>query len=184
MIKKLILAAAVLAAGSGAAQASTFDFSYTFSDGQTLTGSLEGTLSGDLVTNLSDISVTFDGNTYSGPLFAGVFNAASGAYDYSTNTAVVSTDATKNNFIFADNTDPTANNVKNFFYFFNGATPSGDPQAVLAGNTVTGDLGIDIPSSAQWTLKPVPVPAALPLVISGLGLLAAAKRRRQNKVAA
>jgi hypothetical protein len=116
VIKKLILAAAVLAACSGAAQASTFDFSYTFTDGQALTGSLDGTLNGDLVTGISNVSINFDGNSFSGTLFAGTFDSASGSYNYGANAAVVSTNAVHNNFIFADNQDPAANNVTNFFY--------------------------------------------------------------------
>ncbi len=183
MIKKLIQAAVVLAACSSAAHASTFDFSYTFSDGQSLTGSLDGTLTGDLVTNISNISVEFDNSAFTGTLYAGTFNSAASSYNYSANAAVVSTDATKNNFIFADNTDPGANNVTNFFYFVNGATPSGaQGQEVEAGSVTSGNLGIDS-GGGKWSLTPVPVPAALPLLMSGLGLLAAAKRRRQSKAA-
>jgi hypothetical protein len=184
VIKKLIQAAVVLAACSGAAHASTFDFSYTFADGQPLTGSLDGTLNGDLVTNISNVTINFDRTTYTGTLHAGTFDGTSGSYNYGANAAVVSTNAALNNFIFADNTDPNANNVTNWFYFVNGTTPSGTGTSeVEAANLNTGNLAIDNPSSGQWSLTPVPVPAALPLMLSGLGLLAAAKRRRQNKAA-
>ena len=189
MIKKLIQAAALLAACSGAAQASTFDFSYTFSDGQKLSGSLDGTLSGDLVTNISNVSVTFDDVAFTATLFGGTFVPSStgsnvGAYSYGANSAVVSTNAALNNFIFADNNDPQANNATNWFYFVNGTTPTGQgTQEVEAGNIATGNIAFDNPGSGTWSLAPVPLPAALPLLMSGLGLLAAAKRRRQGNTA-
>ncbi len=192
MIKKLIQAAALLAACSGAAHASTYDFSYTFTDGQALTGSLNGTLSGDFVTNISNVTIDFDGNAYTGTLSSGTFvpppsGSSAGSYSYAPNAAVVSTNGSLNNFIFADSTDPQAGDVTNFFYFVNGTTPTGaGTQEVEAGNLNTGNVDFDNPGSGQWSLTPapVPVPAALPLLVSGLGgLLAAAKRRRQSRAA-
>jgi hypothetical protein len=184
VIKKLLQAAAVLAACSGAAHASTFDFSYTFGDGQLLTGSLDGTLSGELITDISNVSINFDHTTLSGTLYAGTFDSATSTYNYSMNAAVVSTNAALNNFIFADSNDPGANNVTNWFYFVNGLTPSGaNGQEVEAANVNTGDIAFDNPGSGQWSLRPVPVPAALPLMVSGLGFLAGAMRRRQKKTA-
>jgi hypothetical protein len=188
VIKKLLQAAAVLAACSGAAHASTFDFSYTFADGQAVTGSLDGTLNGDLVTNVSNVSVDFQGTVFTGTLYAGTFDATTGGFDYSANAAVVSTNAAHNNFIFADNTDPAANNATNFFYYINNSAFSTDGNpAVSAANFNPGansSFDLDTPAAAgQWSLNPVPVPAALPLMISGLGLLAGAKRRRQKDTA-
>lgn len=188
MIKKILQAAAVLAACSGAAHASTFDFSYTFTDGQSVTGSLDGTRKGDLVTNISNVEVNFQGTVFTGALFAGTYNTTSGGFDYSPNAAVVSSNPLLNNFIFADNTDPAANNVTNFFYYINNSAFSADGNpAVSAANFNAGansSFDLDSPAAVtQWSLTPVPVPAALPLVISGLGLLAAARRRRQNQTA-
>jgi hypothetical protein len=69
MIKKLLTAAAVCAAlSSGAAQATTFDFSYTFTDGQELTGSFSGTTAngGLSATNISNLQVAFAGTAFTG----------------------------------------------------------------------------------------------------------------------
>jgi PEP-CTERM motif len=190
VIKKLIQAAALLAACSGAAQASTFDFSYTFVDGQNVSGSLDGTLSGDLVSDISDISVNFQGTAFNGPLFIGSFipSSSGGSFNYAANSAVVSTNAALNNFVINDSNDPLNNNSTNSFYYFNGATPDsfGSHEVNVSTNAGPSDYDNDQASGiGQWSLTPapVPLPAALPLMISGLGLLAAAKRRRQAAAA-
>jgi hypothetical protein len=188
LIKKLIQAAALLAACSGAAHASTYDFSYTFTDGETFTGSLNGNSSGGLVTDISNVSASFDGVAFKGPLYIGSFDSATGGVDYAPNSAVVSTNAAQNNFVIADSNDPGLNNVTNYFYYTNGATPDALGSHEAFAGTIAGPSAYDNDTTGGiggWTLTPapVPLPAALPLMFSGLGLLAAAKRRRRAAVA-
>ena len=47
-------------------------------------------------------------------------------------------------------------------------------------NDNTGDIDFDNPTSGHWSLTPVPtpIPAALPLLLSGLGCLSVFKRRK------
>jgi hypothetical protein len=191
VIKKLIQAAALLAACSGAAQASTFDFSYTFTAANndpapTVTGSFDGTLSGDLLTNISDVSVSVNGVAFNGSLSIGSWVPSAGEVNFAPNAAVVSTNGALNNFVIVDTNDPTlTSNWTNLFYYVNGIGPLGNSQEVSLQNTL-GPSGFDSDATglAAWSLQPVPLPAALPLLVSGLGLFAAAKRRRRAAAAA
>lgn len=184
------LKAAVLgvALAGGVAHADTIDFSYLFSDGLSLAGTMSGTLNGNYVTGISNINVSFNGVAYNGPLSIGTFNATSGTYDFSSGAAAVSANASLNNFIIADSSDPLGANATNEFYFVNGTTPSGaGTQEVVAANSNVLTNNTDIANTALgyapgvWTLTdatvPVPLPAALPMLLSGLGLFGAVRRR-------
>ena len=193
MNKSIKVMALLACMTGGAAHASqVFDFSYTFTDGQSLFGTLTGTevagAGGTFsVSNIGNVSLTFDGNPFSGTLSAGTFNAAAPAapWNFAANAAVVSTNASANNFIIADSTDPAGNNVTNYFYFVNGAVPSGSGTSeVLAYNTNTGDIDVDNPAAGAWSLTaaPVPLPPGLPLLGSALGILGLGAFRRRAAV--
>ena len=188
-MKKLLTTAAILAAlTTGAANAdTTFDYSYTFSSGDVFSGSLQGNLdpTGTYITNISNVQAFLDGvqflnDTATGSLDVVAWNTTTESWDDSI-TPVVSTNAALNNFAFAD-TDLAVNTLwSNGFLFVNDANLGGQTVFGVNSNITDGNgnalSAIDSPAGT-WSITAVPVPASLPLMISGLGLLAAAARRR------
>lgn len=168
----------VLALASFAANAETFNFSYTFDDSSTLAGSLSGTLNGLFIDNITDIHVSLNGNEFSGsPLFAAAWNTTTNFYD-NTIAPVVSTNASLNNFIFADANVPTDFGVSNYFYFVN--DPASLGHEAFATNLNTGDIAQDNPTNSSWsiTAAPVPEPDSYAMLLAGLGLVSVVARRR------
>ena len=141
-MKKILTVAAFLATlTTGAANAENFDFSYTFSTSDsltpvytsvdTITGSFTGTLdtSTTLISNISDIQVTFDGVAFTGPLIAVAWNATTSNFDDMI-APIVSTNAALNNFAFGD-AGVAIGNPNQYLAFINDPNP--DPPQRAGG---------------------------------------------------
>ncbi len=201
---KAAVVAALLGA-SAAASASTFDFSYTFSDGQEVTGDFTGTTTngGQSVTNIGNIQVSLNGIAFAPVTTGGVtygnatlqannWNTASGGAFDNTTPVTVYANGALNNFVFSDVDASSSTSPDYEFAYINDATNNvfqavaanflqSDAFSKAEGNST--QLAIDSPgTAANWTLTevaPVPIPAALGLFASGLGLFGARGRRRR-----
>lgn len=157
---------------AGAAHATTFDFSYTFSGtNDTVTGTVQGTQAGGFVENLHDLALSYDGHAFSGATLGQTWDPS--LVDFSAAPVRLAFDGAQNNFLFSDGTLSFAfiNDVANF----GGPSISAFDLSLDTNNTdIDGAIN-------QWSLSAAPVPEAdaVALMLAGLGLLGAAARRRR-----
>lgn len=174
-ILRTAAAIAALAAASVAhAASSTFDYSYTFASGDVVKGSFTGDASGNLVTNLSNITAIVDGTplTGSGALFNASYDPST--FTWTADTGRASFDGTQNDFLFVDTHYPTDSNFTNYFY------------SITAVNTVTESREFAYADSSvatsRWTLtSAVPETDNTVLLLAGLGLMGLVARRKATR---
>ncbi|MQA41165.1 PEP-CTERM sorting domain-containing protein [Rugamonas aquatica] len=181
---KKICSAAILLAAFASAHAENFTFAYTFGDSQAITGSLSGHLNGDLVENVSNVHINFNGTDFTGALTGASWDASTHNWN-SAAGAVVSTVAGKNNFIFADaNPQTNYNDVSNYFFFVTSSDAQiGNQAYALNCNGNCTDAAFDQPTNnISWSLvaAPVPEPSSAAMLIAGLGVAGVIARRRRQ----
>ncbi len=161
----------------------TFDYSYTFSNGRIVSGSFDGTHNVNLITDITNGTLFFNGT------FVASLSYAVAAFGNAPLT--VSVDGSQNNFVFDfDNGDPLGDT---FALFQSGDLGQVNPQ--LAGTTFFGsninDLGqsgfiqdnVVIFPAAQWVVvgvKPQSVPdTGATIVMMVVGFVGLRSFRRQ-----
>jgi hypothetical protein len=131
--------ALILCLSAGSARATTFDFSYLFGDDSVVTGSFTGDLNGNVVDNVANVLVLFNGGASLGS-FTGFGS------DF-VSPPVVSFDATANDFYFVSD-DPDN------FAVFSMVGALGTADAFFP----TGAAGDNPLAPARWTLTAVATP--------------------------
>ena len=190
---KLILSALLSLGAVAAVQAAEIDFSYTFVDGETINGTIDGTMSNYTMQNVSGIQVLVDGKPLAGgaPLYLG-------SNDLVNNVpvaggAVFSQDFSGNNFFISDQADPGnvtpsedislfSDSSSSTMVFANASPVTGDTffndgsgiYASFGPNFSANGTGVD----PQFSLTFVPEPATWALSAIGLTALLLGRRRK------
>jgi hypothetical protein len=161
---------------ASAAHATTFDFSYAFSDNVTVvTGTLDGDLNGNFVDHVTNVTLFIDGVAAPSAVTAVQFDGS----DF-TSGPIVSFDVDQNNFFFGS--DDPANldfSLDSTYLFY--ISPPLDGSATLY-YAPAGSAQDAPPSNGTWKLTAehaanAPDGGATGLLLAaGLGLLAAAHR--------
>ena len=167
------------------AQASLYNFSFTPDATHTITGSFSGTANGDIITNLSNISVyyqgsndvniPFNGNGNLSPwvLVAGCCflpDASIGTiYPWGDNYAQASFSGYSNNFIFG------VGGVRSTFNT-NGFVSAGG-QTMIEGLV---NVNFISPNPSNWSVTAVPLPATILLFFTSLLSFVGINRKRSK----
>ena len=180
--KPLAFLGLILCLTGARALAVPFNYSYSFGDGAIVTGSFDGTLNGDYVDNISNVTLVFDGTPTTGPIFTARNDGAAWL-----NGPIVSFHALQNDFIFVN--DDIANGgagYNSFFWMIGASFDYGD--AAFAEFDPLSIFSGDFPMQPDnWSLSQVPtasVPDAVPTVallvggLAGLALFFGADRDR------
>lgn len=146
---RCLLLTLLVATGLTSVRAATFDYSYLFADGTSVTGSFEGTRNGGLVQDIANISLFINGVPTAGAIYAATFDES--LFSWVTG-AVVSFDALQSNFIFAN--DDLANGGFGYdaaFYLVNGTSFSDGAVALDLSQGLSGSEAV---APASWSLTP------------------------------
>jgi hypothetical protein len=167
--------------------ATTFEFSYLPTSSiflhTPITGTFDGTASGDFVTGISKISVYFNGRAFhgNGSLYAFHYERCC---QFVIGGAVASFSGSHNNFRFSD--DPTAESFNESNWFVSVAPGGGGGESTAAAFTRSlGEYAVENTNIANWRLRPVtpvPEPESFALFLVGLGLIGSVVRGRKQNI--
>ncbi|MDB5777538.1 MAG: hypothetical protein JWP38_3671 [Herbaspirillum sp.] len=169
-------------AASAMSHATAYDFSYTFSTGNAITGSFDGSASGNLVTILSNLAISLDGVPFNDSGNLSSYGFPNGSFG---GPGIVSFNGLENNFIAGDGDLMyfVSTNMLAMAAYNNGST---DTAWYLVDAGLNEDAN-GLYDASRWNLSAVsavPEPEAYMLLLAGLGLAGIMARRRRAGSAA
>jgi VPDSG-CTERM motif len=151
----------------------TFDYSYTFGSGDVVTGSFDGIVNGNLVNDLSNVSLNVNGVSIGGTMFVNSWDMV--PFAWVAGGAVASFDGTQNNFWFV-NSDWIDGDVSYTGYFLSLSALDAYSGDYSVANGFNNDNSLN--SSWSLTRRSVPEGGATIALLGGALLGLAAFRRR------
>lgn len=183
LIQKIAACVAIACVGPLAqAAVLTYDYSYQFTNGESITGTFTGEQAGGLVSNIGNVTGQIapggpDAGYVFHDLMPGSYNSSTGI---SHTGAVVSLTGINNNFFFTNATDT------NWFYIFTPVNSQSLEQAKMDGerfidydNRYYNASNFRVAAEAGNDPGTVPEPASIALL--GLGLVGCFAARRRSK---
>ena len=186
---------AALALGVAApAMAANYTFNYTLLEGGVVNGSFSGNQTGNLITGISNIAVSYNGTPFDGTIsaygYAG-YNGPGGPNntaltDFVLNAATVSFDPLLNNFIFINRIIGSGPENDTFYIipWTNGGNNQVATQVRLDGSSPNFYNGNYLPQN--WSVSEVtagvPEPASWAMLMIGFGVVGGMTRARSRKV--
>ena len=187
-----IFASFTLALAAGSASAAKFDFSYAWANGDKITGSFTGTQSGQNVTDISNVSASFNGTPMagSGDLNVYAYTDAGGKCPscWAGSGGVASTIPDDNNFLFTNESVETIASGAGTEWFYvipwayDGSVEAvqyNGPQGLVDaynGDFIPGNWSL----TAVGGVSGVPEPAGWTLMLVGVGAMGGALRSRRR----
>jgi hypothetical protein len=176
-MNKIFLAALAALVATSGASATTFSFHEAFtgqnSNISTVTGTFDGTLNGNVITDLSNVSVFIDGVAFKGN--GSLFTSHRNVNNEDVVGGIASLDGTQNNFWFTDSDVASGDYLFNNYFF--SQTGTGDYAAYYP----TDRYGYNVPSGGFTAVAlgtAAPEPAAWALMVIGFGAVGVALRRK------
>lgn len=175
---KFLVSAVIAVAGCSAAQA-TQHFTFSEQMGASLvSGSFDGTLSGNLISGISNVSVFINGlgPIGNGSLFADGYDT--GTSSYVSGGAIASLDGTQNNFFFANSDLGVGDFSYNAYYYSFSQFGWGDVAYDNVSNQNPGTNDANFRAQlVEGQRSAVPEPASWAMMVAGFGLLGSLTRR-------
>lgn len=179
---KKLLVAALLTASAVPAAAAPFTFTQTIADAYdyvlgdpspvTISGSFDGDANGNLITNITNVTLSIGGVAVTDPIFVRSYTGSS----FEPTGATLSFDGTANNLLFITSDYPTDPNFSTYYYSI---SLVGYDNIYWRDRWSGGTAHIDGVSSLQITAADVDVPEPAMLGLLGLAALGLGLRRRK-----